>query len=288
MEDDITNEHVSLIAPAENSQFTSTGITFTWDAIKNGTKYRIQVARPNFENPLQIVADNVVDTTSFTVQLNVGDYQWRVKAVNSGYETGFTTRSFSVSSDEDFENNSVNILTPSNNLVTNTPQQNMSWGSVLGATGYQFQTLNAKDNTVLYNVITTAPNLSYSFPEGSLKWRVRAMRDAQYTLYTSRDILTDFTKPNTPVPLLPTNLANTSNSDITFQWSRTAISGSAEKDSIYLYTDVNLSTQYYKNEQTSPYTTSALPSGTYYWYIKSFDAAGNSSPQSSTFSFTLN
>lgn len=287
LEDDITNEVVNLVAPVDDAQFYSTGITFTWDPIENGTQYRIQIARPNFDSPLQIVADNVVDTTSFTTQLNVGQYEWRVQAVNSGYKTAYTTRSLTVLSNEDFQNNAVTLSSPSDNTITKTAFQNLIWQPVIGASVYHLQVVNTTASTAVFEQDVTGTIFNYTFPEGSYQWKIRATNGTQNTLYSSRSILVDTTVPNTPQLTAPANLNNTSDNDVTFQWTRTPISGSTEKDSLYIYTNNTLTALQYKNQETSPYT-SALSNGTFYWYVKAFDQAGNLSQQSAVFSFTLN
>ncbi|WP_242501872.1 fibronectin type III domain-containing protein [Flavobacterium beibuense] len=287
MEDDISNKTVTLVAPTDNAEFFSTGITFTWEAVEFVSDYRIQIARPNFEAPLQIITDIVVDTTSFTTQLNIGEYQWRVQAVNSAYSSPFSTRSFVILSNEDFQNNSVALTSPANNLLTNTSSHNLTWESVIGASSYQVVITDSQNNIISDQEITTT-NFNYNFDDGSYQWKVRAGNGEAYTLYSSRSLFIDTTAPNTPVLVFPANASSSTENDITFQWNRTPIEGSAEKDSIYIFKNSELTLLEHKDEQTSPFTMSSLSNGTYYWYVKSFDEAGNSSQQSTVFSFTLN
>ena len=288
LETDISEENVLLIAPVDDAQFYSTGITFTWEAVDNVTQYHIQIARPDFVSPLQIVTDNVVEANTYTTQLTPGNYEWRVQAINSGYETAYSTRSFTVVSNEDFQNNSVTLTLPNNNTITNTVNQNLVWQPVIGATDYEVQVVDALGTTVISQQSVSGTSLNYTFPEGNHQWKVRATNGEQYTLFASRSILVDITAPNTPQLTVPANLYNSSDNDVTFQWNRVSIAGSVEKDSIYIYTNSQLSILKYKNEESSPYNTSSLDDGTYYWFVKSFDAAGNTSQQSSVFSFTLN
>lgn len=288
LEDDISNETVKLIAPSNDAQFFSTGITFTWEPIENGTSYRIQIAKPDFENPIQIIADNVTDTTSFTTQLNVGKYQWRVQAVNSGYQTAHTTRSFTIVSNEDFQSNSITLSSPINNLITNVADQKLVWQPVIGAEKYRLQIIDVNNNTLAFEEDILNTSYSYTFAEGSYQWKIRATNGAQNTLYASRNILVDITAPNTPKLTLPADLTNTSDNDVTFQWTRATIAGSLETDTIYIYSNKELTNLIYSNVETSPYNTASLNDGTYFWFIKSTDAAGNVSQQSSVFSFTLN
>lgn len=286
LETDISDEVVQLVAPANNTVFSSTGVTFTWDAIADATSYRLQIAQPNFDNPTQIVLDTVVSKTYFTQQLTVANYEWRVKALNSAYETAYSTRFFSVASNENFQNNTVVLTTPANNLITKTDLQNLSWQAIIGATQYQLQVYDSS-NTIKLDQTLTATSYDYTFPEGSYSWRVRASNGDKQTLYSSRSILVDKTAPNTPTLVSPTNANSTTNTPINFQWNRTAIAGSTEKDSIYIYTNSTLTTLKQKAEAVSPYTAT-LTAGSYYWVVQAFDAAGNSSSKSTAFSFTIN
>lgn len=286
LEEDITNKQVTLVAPVNNAMLNSTGVTFTWENVEDATQYRVQIAKPDFDNPVQIIVDTVVSDNSFTQQLNIGNYQWRVKAINSGYETAYTTRNITIVSNDDFQSNTVTLLSPNNNLITNVTTQNVTWQPVIGATGYQVQIIDA-NNTVIEDQVITAANFNYTFPEGNLQWRVRATNGIQQTMYTSRFLLVDTTNPNTPVLVAPANASTTTDTDISFQWNRAPIAGSVEKDSIYVFTNSGLTNLQFKNQATSSFS-STLAAGTYYWYVKAFDQAGNASNQSSTFNFTVN
>lgn len=286
IEKDISSESLILVAPVNNSQFYSTSVTFNWEAVDNAIEYRIQIARPSFDNPLQIVLDTTTSSTSYTQQLPIGQYEWRVKALNSNYQTAYSSRFITIVNNDDFQSNSVSLSNPSNELITKTALQNLSWQSVIGATEYQLQIYDSSSNLIL-NQNTSNTSYSFTFPEGSFQWKVRATNGTDYTLYSSRSILVDLTLPNTPLLSTPANTAITSSNDISFQWSRTPLSGSTEKDSIYIYTDSALNLLESKTQATSPFSKT-LNNGTYYWQVKAFDAAGNSGNVSTTFSFTIN
>lgn len=285
IEQDISEEEVELVAPFDNAQFVTTGITFSWNSVQDATEYQIQIAKPNFSNPLQIVLDTIVSSTSFTQQLPVGQYEWRVRALNGSYRTAFSKRSVTVASNEDFQSNTVLLTSPANNLITKTPTQSLSWQSIIGATNYQLQVFDSS-STLLLDVNTANTSYNYTFPEGSFQWKVRATNGTDYTLYSARSILVDITPPNTPTLSTPANLSSTTVTDISFQWTRTPISGSTERDSIYIYTDNALTILDSKAQATSPFSKT-LSEGTYYWRVKAFDTAGNVGSVSSTFSFTI-
>lgn len=99
---DISNESVELLAPSESTIVTDSIINFSWNEVFEATQYQVQVAAPNFENAAQIVIDTtiVIDSTFTGTRIikslvNSG-YEWRVKAINSGFETEFSSNKFEV------------------------------------------------------------------------------------------------------------------------------------------------------------------------------------------------
>lgn len=288
-EKNISSQVVTILAPTNNAQFNSTSITFSWDLLADATEYQIQIAKPNFSNALEIILDTKTKESSFTQQLNVGTYEWRIKAINASSETQYVTRSFTIVSNDNFEDNVVVLQTPINNLKTNSSSQNLSWSSIIGATSYQVQVFD-NSNTLILDTNTTNSNYNYTFPEGNFTWKVRASNGSVQTLYSSRSILTDYINPNVAVLNTPANSTTVGSGSIAFNWTRSPIAGSVEFDTIYVYSDSSLSTLVLQENATSQSITinSITNTGTYYWRVKSFDEAGNSSNFSSTNSFIKN
>ena len=96
MEQDISNEKVLLLAPSNNAILTAGTGSFNWDAVKGADKYRLQIAIPNFTAANQMVLDTLISNTNFSKNLTVNTYQWRVKAINSAYETAYSVHDFTV------------------------------------------------------------------------------------------------------------------------------------------------------------------------------------------------
>jgi len=96
---DISNEQVVLLAPADNASFSTTdAINFSWEAVDGADEYNIQIATPSFENALEIIKNETIANTSYSVSnLSAANYKWRVKAVNLNYETDYTLLGFLVS-----------------------------------------------------------------------------------------------------------------------------------------------------------------------------------------------
>jgi hypothetical protein len=94
--EDISNEQVIILAPTDNSVLAQSDITFSWNTLEEADNYRLQIAEPNFENAIQILIDSLVTTTNLSTVLSAGDYQWRVRAENSEYQSRYSTQNFSV------------------------------------------------------------------------------------------------------------------------------------------------------------------------------------------------
>lgn len=94
---DISNDAVNLVAPTDNATLNLTTLTLSWDPIEDAESYQVQIAQPNFSDILQLVKDSTVTGNSFSVDLEAGTtYEWRVRALNSGYTTSYTTYSFTL------------------------------------------------------------------------------------------------------------------------------------------------------------------------------------------------
>jgi hypothetical protein len=95
-EEDISKDSVQLLAPTNNSTIDEGEIGFTWKALSGSDDYKLQIATPNFTSAIQVVLDTTISKNSFTTTLIAGEYEWRVKALNSAYETEFITHALVV------------------------------------------------------------------------------------------------------------------------------------------------------------------------------------------------
>ena len=134
---DITDQTVVVLAPMEGSILTTNKVSFNWETIEDATAYNIQIATPNFENAVQLVLDSVVEVdtlgnvaTRINQDLFNGNYVWRVKALNSDYETDYTQNGFQVNGDEDLDlipPNTPQLVTPANGASLTETTVNFSW-----------------------------------------------------------------------------------------------------------------------------------------------------------------
>ncbi len=101
---DISNESTEIIAPKDGTTVGSDTVNFTWNEVFEAEAYAVQIATPSFVDAAQIVLDSVivVDSTftgtKLKIKLDNSGYEWRVKAMNSAYETPYSNSTFTVNS----------------------------------------------------------------------------------------------------------------------------------------------------------------------------------------------
>ncbi len=285
-EDDISKVTIELIAPVDNTVFDTQNINLNWTPIEGAEEYQLQIATPSFLNAGQIVIDTILTKTSFEIELSPGEYQWRAKGINSAYNTNYSTNSFSIIS-LNF-NETVNLVSPENNLITNISTQTLSWDSLEFADDYRLQILKDDGTNELVFDVTTAENTkTMAFQDGSYNWQVRAQNGTQQTEYTKRNILIDTKLPNIPSQIAPSNSSGQVEKVIHFQYERLAVEGSAETDSLFVFTDAALTNLALKTAVINNSHFQEFATGTYYWYLKAYDKAGNKSAKSTVRSFTI-
>jgi hypothetical protein len=94
--ENISENTITVLAPTNNSVLAEGDITFSWDGLQDATQYRLQIATPAFENASQILLDSTITLINFSNPLELGNYEWRVRAENSEYQTIYTTQNFTV------------------------------------------------------------------------------------------------------------------------------------------------------------------------------------------------
>ncbi|WP_431166737.1 hypothetical protein [Tenacibaculum halocynthiae] len=92
----ISNEKIVLLAPSDNTQLDAGLISFNWQTIEDADNYNIQIATPNFKSATKILLDTIINNKSIDKDLTSSQYEWRVKAMNTEYETSYSTNSFTI------------------------------------------------------------------------------------------------------------------------------------------------------------------------------------------------
>ena len=112
---------------------------------------------------------------------------------------------------------------------------------------------------------------------------------ANGTQVNSSDVTIDNTNPTAPVPGIPTNLTNTNDNTVIFNWT---VGVDADGQTVYYLLVADNTSDFSSNEiyqntsTTNNYTSSALVDGEYFWRVMSMTLDGNSS-YSGTMNLTI-
>lgn len=185
---DISNQTIPVLAPSEGSVLITNAVGFNWQTIDNVTTYRVQIATPNFENTTQIILDSIIseDTlgrikTRIDQSLLNGKYAWRVKGLNSDYETVYTSITFHVDGDENLDitpPNTPQLVSPINGASQTEASVSFSWTRVdiPGTSERDSIFIFSDENLQTLNIKALGANKTFSadVAEGTLYWVVRA------------------------------------------------------------------------------------------------------------------
>lgn len=203
----------------------------------------------------------------------------------------------------DISNETVAILAPVEGSVLTTNQVNFNWKEVEEATAYEVQVatpnfVNASqivlDSIVRRDTLgNVRTQIDQSLVNGNYAWRVRARNSDYETAFTlstfqvNGDENIDLTPPNTPQLATPANGITQTEAQVFFSWTRDDVPGTAERDSIFIFSDETLQTLTTKALGANKTFTTNLSSGTFHWFVQAYDTAGNESDPSTTFNFTI-
>jgi len=186
---DISGQMVMTIAPADNTILNEGMINFNWESLVDATSYQLQIAYPNFDNPIQIVRDTTVTTLAYMTMLESNEYQWRIKAINDISETSYTIQSFSVVEEMvDLSDQTVVIIAPEDGFETAETMINLSWEAIEEANLYRVIITDISDDSVFLEQTTTDTEITIEFVSGMYTWEVRGENESQNTPYTQQTI----------------------------------------------------------------------------------------------------
>jgi hypothetical protein len=179
------------------------------------------------------------------------------------------------------------LIAPANNGVftNNTPE--FSWNSVTDAESYRIQ-IDSNNNFSsperTNNQTGTAYAPSPGLPDGLYFWRVRGLNSEGSGPWSSvRRLTIDTQAPSVPTLVSPQNAATITDTTPTLGWT----SAGATQYEMKLGTSNPPSPLVFSGGATSYTPPNALAIGKYYWQVRAFDAAGNTSAWSTPFSFTI-
>lgn len=292
--ENIEDKTITINAPSNNLVTTGNKITFWWEELDGAEKYNIQVVKPTFTSITEIIADTNIIGTKYSLTLQPGSYQWRIKATNAGGSTAYQTYNLKVDTTSNLSSLTVSIINPIANFLTGNQKVNFSWNSLNTATSYQIVLMNSV-NGIIKDTTTALTTYTYSFlSQGSYSWKVRALNDFSISQYnTALTFSIDLTAPSAPILTSPIHGAVVTPTN-NLVWNRVG-APDARYDSIFVATDSAFTniisfTKAYTQSITINSLNNSPPatSTTYWWRLRSIDSVGNRSVFSSQLKFILN
>jgi len=282
---DISNKHVQLLTPADKSTSTRSDVTFWWEETEGADNYRVQIVTSSFSNPGKLVFDQLSDSNSLILELEAGNYEWRVKAINSKYETAYSTASFTVYG-TNLSDKKVSLLTPAHEALSNQSPVQFTWEKINANAGYNFM---IKKNTwesgaTVHDTNTNQTGAEVTLSDGTYVWGVKATdpMNGSSTEYSVRTLTVDLTKPETPKLKAPANNLVTEEYLIEFSWEPADATDNGLTYTLEIYQVLNNAVVQMTGKTTMQkfLNYNFEEAGTYKWRIYATDKAGNQSSYS--------
>ncbi|MCK6649294.1 MAG: hypothetical protein L6Q66_06545 [Bacteroidia bacterium] len=280
IENDLEGKSVQIFIPLNNTVTSNYTQSFWWAELNGATRYKLQIVRPDFSLPQQLVVDTLVGGTQFSYTLQPGAYQWRIRGENSSSIGEYSVFNLTVDSSLNLSSQTLLLNTPADNLYSNSMIHSFSWYAMPNANNYVFGIYTNSGVQVGNTQSLTATSASYTFTaEGTYRWRVFAQNSQSASPYSERIITIDTTAPSIPVLTYSPLGDTTSLSSIPLSWNQVEANAlytlRISTDSTFVsYTDTVTSASSYNfyNSVIGVY---------YYWKVAAADQSGNSSVFSS-------
>jgi hypothetical protein len=289
-EDDISNRTVELVSPADQVETDILTQTFYWDVVKGASSYRLQVATPSFANSENLVLDTLVTDNKYTYSLFPAEFEWRVRAENSAYHSGWSSSHFTIYSSNDLTRQKVQLVSPHDGKITNSTDISFVWDALYNADNYQIAIYKGSWEGEMVVAPVSVDGTSYegTLSEGTFFWGVQAQNQTSETSYTIQSMVIDQTPPNVPVLTSPENNSTVTSTSVQFAWKSSDSGSGIAQDTVKIYSDGSLSTLEKAVASSDQQATIDLTDRkTYYWTVLSVDKAGNVGAQASIDTLTV-
>lgn len=204
----------------------------------------------------------------------------------------------------EINNQEISVLAPLEGAVINGNTVSLNWNALEDARSYKVEIAQPNfanaaqivlDSVVAKDTLDAiVTRVQKTLLNGNYEWRVKGLNGGIETPFTTNSFTVDgdenidLTPPNTPQLVAPSDEATQDETSVSFSWTREDVAGTAEKDSIYIYTGVDLQDLETKGLGANKTYETTLSTNTYYWVVQAFDAGGNKSADSEVFSLTIN
>jgi len=142
LEQDLDEDQITLLAPADNLVTTEVSQVFWWEASDEVTGYRIRVVSPSFDSIARLVIDEpITEGLTFETTLPAGVYQWTVVGTNSFSETTPIARNLTILDDstQNLITQTILLVGPEENQSQSDSMVSFLWQEVEVASNYRIQ-----------------------------------------------------------------------------------------------------------------------------------------------------
>lgn len=289
----ITEEQPVLISPTDSSISSTQTQYFWWDYMEDATNYNIKIIQLRNDQWFRLIVDSFTTENTFTYQLFPDTFLWSVQAYNNSSVSMVSEHTLVIQSEVDLSGNIVLINSPQDELATNITDINFDWDELLGTDYYKIEVKSPDwDGTMVINpTLVDTTGYKLELVEGKYVWSLQATNEYSFSQVQKYSFIIDLSSPVAPTGLIPAEgdslyLDETS---ISMYWQQDQDSGSEVLDSIYISDDstmLNILVSSLSADESFLYT--GANAGIHFWYVKSFDKAGNVGVSSDTIMFTIN
>ncbi|MFK5855101.1 MAG: hypothetical protein QM503_03145 [Bacteroidota bacterium] len=286
-EEDISTETVVLLSPHNNIETTLSTQTFWWDYVADADFYQLQVVMPDFNETERLMLDTLLSKNQFIFNLSPNSYEWRVRALNSGYSTDYTSYNLTIDSTLDLSNELVILRTPIQYDTTNLISPYYSWNKLYNADEYNLRVMF--DGSPIIDTIMSNNSITILLEDGqgAYSWSVKAINEFSQTAYNQREYFLDLSIPLPRTLFSPLDQSVIQDSIVQCVWNSPPIVGSSEYDSLYIYRDQSMTNIVLLAKVENEQFDVELDNGWYFWRVRGIDKAGNRGDYSVLWSFEI-
>jgi hypothetical protein len=284
---DIAEEELELLAPTNGLNTILATHTFWWSEVESAEEYILQIVTPNFKFAERLVLDTSLTENKFTYGLVPGTYEWRVQAANTSSSTDFETNLLTIDPTLDISGELLQLLRPYENDTTNNATIEFRWVKLYNADEYSVELFHDTEPVKTRTTDKDTVIIPISWGDGQYEWKLKATNTTASTAYFSRLFYLDTEAPGKPTLTTPADNKIFTVKATSFTWNQISNGGSIVKDSLVIYKESPSNPSVAKLLSNTNYSVS-LDAGTYKWYVRSIDKAGNLSEKSKLRSFTIN
>ena len=288
-EKDITNTTVELISPKDQYRSVVLNQTFYWNKVDGASGYRIQIATPSFApDSMTLVLDSSTTKTQFSKSLPYGKkYQWRVMAINGGYDSKFTNpRTLHIDSSAFIAFQTVERITPRQSIFINKDRltQSFLWTPLPQAVKYYFN-IDSAGIEMYRSPFIVGTSTSYTFKnQAQYSWDVVGYDNTNTSSKNKEKIYVNVDL-TLPICTLGTSVITDSIANLTWTSSDLPSYSGINTHFIYVYSDSAKKTVYrdYNGKINSTLSEKILlpkSSDTLWWKVIAQDKAFNNSVES--------